>query len=201
MTPATRVLYINLLPYRQAARRRRVQALLWLLAGGALLGMLLALLAALWLQLRLDGIAQRQDGWRHASQQLEGVLAGGGHLRDETASLLARRQAIAGLQEQRNGAVLLLAVLARAMPPGVALRSVRQEAATVRLQGHAAAQDKVAALLLALAEAAPRSKPELLEVRGAADGAVDWTLRLAAPVSLASAPPQTREGSEHVASD
>lgn len=194
MTPAARVPRINLLPYRQAARRRRVQSLLWLLAGGALLGLLLALLTALWLQLRLDNIAQRQDGWRHATRQLDGVLAGGRHLQDETAALLARRQAIAALQEQRNGAVVLLDIVARAMPPGVALRSVRQEAATVRLQGHAVAQEQVAALLLALAEAAPQSKPELLEVRGAAEGAVEWTLRLAGP-SVAAAP--GREVAEH----
>lgn len=53
----------------------------------------------------------------------------------------------------------------------------------VRLQGHAVSQDKVAAMLLALEQAAPWSRPELLEVRlevrGAADGAVEWTIRLA----------------------
>lgn len=198
MTPAAPVLRINLLPHRQAARRRRVHLLLWLLAGGASLGLLLALLTGLWLQLRLDGLAQRQAGWRHATQQFDGVLAGGRTLQEETAALLARRQAIAGLQEQRNAVVLLLETLARAMPPGVALRSVRQEAATVRLQGQALAQDKVAVLLLALAEAAPQSKPELLEVRGLADGAVEWTLRLGGPSPAA---PRIREVAKHVAAD
>ena len=76
-------------------------------------------------------------------------------------------------------------VLARAMPAGVALHGVRQEAAMVRLQGRAISQDQVAALLLALADAAPWSRPELLEVRGAADGAVEWTIRLAWPAPSA----------------
>ncbi|MNF11213.1 hypothetical protein D3C80_2123770 [compost metagenome] len=49
----------------------------------------------------------------------------------------------------------------------------------VRLQGQAVSQEKVAALLLALEQAAPWSRPEVLEVRGAADGAVEWTIRLA----------------------
>ena len=49
----------------------------------------------------------------------------------------------------------------------------------VRLQGQAVSQEKVAALLLALAQAAPWSRPEVMEVRGAADGAVEWTIRLA----------------------
>lgn len=201
MKAATPGLRINLLPYRQAARRRRVHALLWLLAGGALLGMLLALGAAAWLQARSDDITRRQDGWRHATRQVDGVLAAGRRLQDETASLLARRQAIALLQEQRNAAVILLDVLAQAMPSGALLRSVRQEAAMVRLQGQAVAQEQVAALLLALAKAAPQSKPELLEVRGMADGAVEWTIRLAAPVSPVWAPPRTREVAGHAALD
>ncbi len=129
------------------------------------------------------------------------MLAAGRRLQDETASLLARRQAIALLQEQRNAAVILLDVLAQAMPSGALLRSVRQEAAMVRVQGQAVAQDRVAALLLALAKAAPQSKPELLEVRGMADGAVEWTIRLAAPVSPVLAPPRTREVAGHAAPD
>ena len=178
-------LRINLLPYRQAARRRRVQALLWLLAGGASLGLLLALGAAAWLHSRLDEHARHQDGWRSATQQVDLVLATGKRLQGETAALLGRQQAIAGLQEQRNAWVGMFDALARAMPAGVALHSMGQEAAIVRLQGRAVSQDKVAALLLALADAAPWSRPELLEVRGAADGAVEWTIRLAWPAPSA----------------
>ncbi|MBE3027353.1 hypothetical protein GQ37_026030 [Janthinobacterium sp. BJB1] len=180
---------VNLLPYRQAARRRRVQALLWLLTGGAGLGWLLALATALWLQASLGESLRRQEGWRRATQQVAAVLATGKRVQDETAAVLARRQAIVVLQEQRNAWVHMLEVLARSMPAGVVLRSVRQEAAMLRLQGHALAQDHVAALLLALAEAAPASQPELLEVRGVADGAVEWTIRLVWPAPAASAPP------------
>ena len=187
MTAVAHVPRINLLPHRQAARRRRVQELLGLLTGGAVLGMLLALVAAFWLQACLGESVRRQEGWRRATQQAAAVLATGTRVQGKTAGLLARRQAIVGLQEQRNAWVHMLEVLARAMPAGVALRSVRQEAAMLRLQGHALAQDQVATLLLALAEAAPASRPELLEVRGAADGAVEWTIRLAWPAPAAPA--------------
>jgi type IV pilus assembly protein PilN len=170
---------INLLPYRQAARHRRIQVLLWQLAGGALLGLLLALAAGAWLQHQLDAQLRRHEGWRNAMQQVNAVLVTGKRVQGETAALALRQQAIASLQEQRNAWVRMLDVLARAMPAGVALHSVRQEVAMVRLQGHAASQEKVAALLLALEQEAPWSRPELVEVRGAADGAVEWTIRLA----------------------
>ncbi|MCC7599783.1 PilN domain-containing protein [Janthinobacterium sp. FW305-129] len=179
MTVRAQVLCINLLPYRPAARRRRIQLLLWQLAGGALLGLLVALGAGAWLRHQLNAQLHRQEGWRNAMQQVEVVLAAGKRVQGETAALLLRQQAIAHLQEQRNAWVRMLDALARAMPAGVALHSVRQETAMVRLQGHAVSQEKVAALLLALAQAVPWSRPEVLEVRGAADGAVEWTIRLA----------------------
>ena len=174
---------INLLPHRPAARRRRMHMLLWQLAGGVLLGLLLALAAGAWLHFQLDAQLRRQEGWRSAMQQVDAVLGAGKRVQGETAALVLRQQAIASLQEQRNAWVRMLDALARAMPAGVALHSVRQEMAMVRLQGHAVSQEKVAALLLALEQAAPWSRPELvevrLEVRGAADGAVEWTIRLA----------------------
>ncbi|WP_219119011.1 PilN domain-containing protein [Janthinobacterium sp. UMAB-56] len=157
--------------------------LLWQLAGGALLGLLLALAAGAWLRYQLDVQLRRQEGWRSAMQQVDVVLVTGHRVQGETAALLLRQQAMARLQEQRNAWVRMLDALARAMPAGVALHGVHQETAMVRLQGTAVSQDKVAALLLALDQAAPWSRPELLEVRlegpGAADGAVEWTVRLA----------------------
>ena len=183
MTAVAQVPGINLLPHRQAARRRRSQLLLWQLAGGAMLGLLLALAAGAWLQHQLDAQLRRQEGWRHAMQQVNAVLVSGKRVQGETAALLLRQQAIASLQEQRNAWVRMLDALARAMPAGVALHSVRQESAMVRLQGHAISQEKVAALLQALEQAAPWSRPALVEVRlevpGAAEGAVEWTIRLA----------------------
>ena len=179
MTGVAQVPGINLLPHRQAARRRRSQLLLWQLAGGAVLGLLLALAAGAWLQHQLDAQLRRQQGWRHAMQQVNAVLVSGKRVQGETAALLLRQQAIANLQEQRHAWVRMLDVLAQAMPAGVALHSVHQETALVRLQGHAVAQDKVAALLLALEQAAPWSRPEVIEVRGASEGAVEWTIRLA----------------------
>ncbi|MED5614353.1 PilN domain-containing protein [Janthinobacterium sp. P210005] len=179
MTVRAQVQRINLLPYRPAARRRRIQLLLWQLAGGALLGLLLAVATGAWLRYQLDAQLRRQEGWRSAMQQVDAVLVVGQRVQGETAALLLRQQAMGSLQQQRNAWVRMLDALARAMPAGVALHSVRQETAMVRLQGQAASQDKVAALLLGLEQAAPWSRPELVEVRGAADGAVEWTVRLA----------------------
>lgn len=179
MKSMTQVPCINLLPHRQAVRRRRMQMLLWQLAGGALLGLLLVLAVGVWLQQQFDAQLRRQAGWRNAMQQVNAILVTGKRVQNETAALVLRQQAIASLQEQRNAWVRMLDALARVMPAGVALHSVRQESAMVRLQGHAVSQEQVAALLQALEQAAPWSRPELVEVRLEVRGAVEWTIRLA----------------------
>ena len=115
MTAVAQVPGINLLPHRQAARRRRSQLLLWQLAGGAMLGLLLALAAGAWLQQQLDAQLRRQEGWRHATQQVNAVLVSGKRVQGETAALLLRQQAIANLQAQRHAWVRMLDVLAQAI--------------------------------------------------------------------------------------
>lgn len=185
MKTATQSVHINLLPYRAAARRQRVQAWERLLMGGALLGLLLALAAGAWMQLSLERSTQRQDGWRLAMQGTDKAIASGQRIVRETEALALRQAAIVQLQQERNAWVAILAMLARVWPEGVLLHSLRQEGRHLRLQGQAPSQEKVSALLLALGQAAPLSEPELLEVRvpahatkSTAQGAVEMTVQL-----------------------
>ena len=182
--------HINLLPHRAAARKRREQAYLRLLGGGALLGLLLALGAGASMQLSLERMMQRQEGWRLAMQQSDKVVATGQAVQRETQALAARQAAIRQLQIERHTWVAMLAMLARVLPEGVVLHSLHQDGSRLRLQGQAVSQEKVSALLLALGQAAPQSAPELLEVRvpahvakGMGEGAVELTvqLKLASP--------------------
>jgi len=177
--------YINLLPHRAATRKRREQACLRLLGGGALLGLLLALGAGAVMQLSLERMMQRQEGWRQAMQQSDKVIATGQVVQREMAALAARQAAIRQLQEERNAWVAMFAMLARVLPEGVVLHSLHQDGHRVRLQGQAVSQEKVSALLLALEQAAPLSAPELLEVRvpvhakhSMGEGAVELTVQL-----------------------
>ncbi|MFZ4876100.1 PilN domain-containing protein [Janthinobacterium sp. Mn2066] len=190
MKAVTQAGYINLLPHRAAARKRREQAYVRLLGGGALLGLLLATGAGVVMQSSLERVAQRQEGWRQAMQQSDKVIATGQVVLHETAALAARQATITQLQAERHLWVAMLAMLARVLPEGVVLHSLHQDGSRLRLQGQAVSQEKVSALLLALGQAAPLSAPELLEVRapahakhGMGEGAVELTvqLKLASP--------------------
>lgn len=181
---------INLLPHRPAARRQREHQVLRQLAGGVLLGAALALAAGVVLGIAIDAQTARQAYWQAALHARDGAIAAAQLAQRETAVLAARRQAVQGLQAQRNHAVIVLDALARAVPDGVTLHSLRQDQAQpahLVLAGRAPSQQAVSALLLALAQALPGSVPQLQEVRVPAPvaGGVELSVHWILPPSLA----------------
>lgn len=180
---ANAMVFVNLLPHRPAARRQRERQLLRQLAGGVLLGAALALMAGLALGIAIDQQTRQQAQWQAAMRERDGAIAAAQLAQRETAVLAARRQAVHLLQARRNDAVIVLDALARAVPAGVTLHSLRQDGARLVLAGRAPSQQAVSALLLALAQALPGSTPQLQEVRapaptagGGVELSVHWTL-------------------------
>lgn len=182
-------LRVNLLPHRALARQRRERLLPQWLATGALSGLLLALLAGAGLHLSIAGHEQRAQDWRLATSKLDGALAAVRQAQRETGQLAVRQRAVMQLQARRNDWVVLLAALARAVPPGVTLHGVRQEGMQLRVEGRAPAQEQVAQLLDALAAALPQAKPQLLEVRAAQAPGVELALQLQWPVCTTGVAP------------
>ena len=186
---ANAMVFVNLLPHRPAARRQRERQLLRQLAGGVLMGVALALMAGIALGIAIDKQTRRQTQWQAAMRERDGAIAAAQLVQRETAVLAARRQAVHLLQARRNDAVIVLDALARAVPAGVTLHSLRQDGARLVLAGRAPSQQAVSALLLALAQALPGSTPQLQEVRApvaSAAGGVELSVHWALPPSLAS---------------
>lgn len=181
------MVFVNLLPHRPAARRQRERQLLRQLAGGVLLGVALALMAGIALGIAIDKQTRQQAQWQAAMRERDGAIAAAQLAQRETAVLAARRQAVHLLQARRNDAVIVLDALARAVPAGVTLHSLRQDGARLVLAGRAPSQQAVSALLLALAQALPGSTPQLQEVRApvASAGGVELSVHWALPPSLA----------------
>lgn len=181
---------INLLPYREAARRRRKAAFLAQLALGAIVGAVAVLLVG-GLNARAIAIQdQRNAVLAAAVGGLDRKIAEVAALRREIAALGARRQAIEALQGDRNEPVRLLDELAVRTPPGVYLKSVKQDGRKVALLGYAQSQERVSELLRRLAGVSPSlERPELIEAKSAVLGqgakVVEFHLvaHLKAPVS------------------
>ena len=117
------------------------------LAGGVLLGAALALVAGLALLFAIDDQTRQQATWQAALHEREGALAAARLAQRETAALAARQHAVHLLQSRRNDAVIVLDALARAVPAGVSLHSLRQDGARLVLAGRAPSQQAVSALV------------------------------------------------------
>lgn len=162
------MILINLLPHREAARKRRRENFYASLGGAALVGGLLAGAGFLWLQTQIE-IQQSRNGLLQAEiKKLDSEIKEISTLQAEIAALRARQQAVEDLQGDRNLPVHLLNELVRQLPDGVYFTSLKQDKQVVMLQGMAQSNERVSELLRNLGNNSPwLAKPELIEITAA----------------------------------
>lgn len=159
------MILINLLPHREAARKKRKEQFVMMVAGAAFAGAAVAFLISLWYQHELDFQRGKNTYLQSETQKLELQIKDVANLRSEIQSLKARQQAVENLQADRNTPVQLLGQLVERVPDGVYLLSVKQEGQSVTLTGVAQSQERVSELLRNISSSeAWLTRPELIEI-------------------------------------
>jgi type IV pilus assembly protein PilN len=159
------VILINLLPHREAARKRKREAFNLLMGVAALLGGLVAGSIFLWYQAQLTDQQQMINVLQTENKKLDGQIKDIAGLRAEITALRARQQAVEDLQSDRNLPVHMLNELVKQLPDGVFIRTMRQENQSVTLQGIAQSNERISELLRNLANNTPwLSRPDLVEI-------------------------------------
>ena len=159
------IVLINLLPHREARRKKRREAfyvgvVASLLAGGLLLGAGDLALSAL-----IDAQQSRNTFLQTQIAQLDHQIRDIATLRQEIDALRARQQAVEDLQADRNLPVYLFEDLTADTPAGVRIGSVHQQGSSVLIEGSALSQERVADFLRLLADGHGwLEKPELIEI-------------------------------------
>lgn len=159
------MIQINLLPHREAARKRRRDVFHVLLGGSALLGGVIAGAIFLWFQaaisLQQDTNALLETEIKKLESQIKDIAG----LESEIRALRARQQAVEDLQSDRNLPVHLLTEVVNQLPDGVYVTKLVQVDQLVTINGVAQSNDRVSELLRNLANNTPWfAKPELLEI-------------------------------------
>jgi len=156
---------VNLLPHREEKRKRRQQQFGVLAGMAAVLGLLVA--AGVWLFLDTQ-VSQQQANVNYMKgeiskldKQIEEIRK----IREETASLLAKKQVVEGLQSNRSEPVQLLDQLLRQLPEGVYLKQVKQSGPKVNLVGYAQSNARVSTLMRNLGASPYLENPELVEIK------------------------------------
>ncbi len=159
------MILINLLPHRDAARKKRKDLFNISLGAAALLGGLIAGAIFLWFQAQISTQQNKNQLLTSEIKVLEGQIKDIAGLEAEIAGLRARQQAVEDLQADRNQPVYLMTEVVKQLPDGVFISAMRQVNQEVTFTGVAQSNERVSELLRNLANNTPWfSKPELVEI-------------------------------------
>ncbi len=155
---------INLLPHREEARRNRRQQF-YVLSGLVLVaGLVIALAVHTLLAARVDAQQSNNDFLKSEIARLDKDIAEIKRLREQTQSLLSRKQVIELLQSHRAETVYLFNELARQVPEGIFLTSLKQTGLKINLAGYAQSNARVSTLMRNLESSPVLEKPVLIQI-------------------------------------
>ncbi len=159
------MILINLLPHREAARKRRKDAFYVSLGIAALLGGLICGAVYGWYQAQISSQQDKNLFLQGQIKMLETQIKDVANLQSEIAALRARQQAVEDLQSDRNIPVNLLNELVKQLPDGVYVNSMKQDGVNLTLLGVAQSNERISELLRNLANNSTwLTKPELVQI-------------------------------------
>lgn len=158
---------INLLPHRQLKRERQARQFTGLLGATVALAAAVMIGAHFYIAGEQDRQKQRNEFLRQEINGLDKKLAEIKSLKNKLQALIARKKAVESLQTNRTTPVHLLDELARRLPEGTSLRSLKFTDKTVSIQGYAQSSALVSSYMRNLDDSAWFENPVLVEVRAA----------------------------------
>ena len=159
------MILVNLLPHREAARKRRREAFFATLGLAAIAGLLISGAVYSWYLTQIESQRGKNLFLKTEITRLEGQIKEISTLQAEIAALRARQNAVEDLQGNRNLPVYLLTELVKQLPDGVYINSMKQDNQSVQITGVAQSNERVSELLRNFSNNSPfLSKPELIEI-------------------------------------
>ena len=180
---------INLLPHREIRRKQQQQQFIAALAVVAVIGAAVA--GSVYYLLEEERVSQvnRNKYLTEEIAKVDKEIEEITRLKEQTASLLARKQVVETLQGNRAETVHLLDQLVRQLPDGMFLRSVKQQGTKVTINGVTQSQARVSTLMRNLESSQKLASPALIEIKAATQG-VTRANEFTMSVSLARPKPE-----------
>lgn len=158
---------INLLPHREEKRKARRQQFY------ALGGLVTALAGVIWflgftiINGAIDGQDAENSFLKKEIALLDKDIDEIKKLKEQTDALLSRKGVIESLQANRAETVHFFNELARRVPSGVYVRTVKQKGQQISLAGYAQSSARVSTLMRSLDDSPVMERPELMEIKAA----------------------------------
>ena len=159
------MILINLLPHREAARKRRKEQFVVTAVLAAIFGAVIGLAGYSWLQGQLDEQKNKNTYLKDSTAKLDLQIKDIAGLQADILALKARQTAVEDLQADRNAPVNLMNELVQQAPDGVYITSMKQEGRGMIIGGVAQSQERVSELLRNFSVNSEwLEKPELVEI-------------------------------------
>lgn len=155
---------INLLPYRKIRRAERQRQFNAMLGGTLIAGVAVVFLGNNYISGQIEAQSERNTRLENAIAQLDKEIAEIKDLKQKIGAVLERKRVVENLQTGRSRAVVLLDELARQLPEGVFLKSIRQQGNIITLEGVADTNARVANLVRNFGTSQFLEAPELIEI-------------------------------------
>ena len=163
---------INLLPHRQLrkARQQRWFAILAAIVAG--LGLAVVAGGQVYLSNAKSGQLARNAFLKDEIAKLDKQISEIAQFQEKRKDLLARKDVVESLQNNRSEAVHLFDELMRRLPEGLYLKNVKQTGDAIAISGYAQSSARVSTFMRALEETELFNEPALIEVKSAMVGPV-----------------------------
>jgi len=161
---------INLLPWREAERKRRQREFLIATAGAFVAGLVVVGLTVFVYNQRIDYQQARNARLEAEIVELEKSIEEIDGLERQKARLIARMEIIERLQGSRPEIVHLFDELARQLPEGVYLTGLEQTGKEVEIRGYAQSSTRVSALMRRIDASEWMTDPSVLRVETTEQG-------------------------------
>lgn len=166
MTP----IRINLMPHRQMRRARSQRLFATLAAISAGLGVAVVAAGQYWITNAQENQEKRNSFLRTEIAKLDKQIAEISQLRQKTQDLLARKDVVESLQVNRAEAVRLFDELARRVPEGLYIKTLKQSGDKFTITGYAQSSARVSTFMRAIEASTLFQEPTLVEVKAAQVG-------------------------------
>jgi len=161
---------INLLPHRAEKRRARQVQFAALCIISVVLGALLVGFVHAAISSQISYQERRNAYLKQETEVLDKQIAEIKKLREQTQSLLARKDAVEKLQSDRSDVVHLLDQMLRILPDGVYLKTLKQTGNKINVVGYAQSNARISTLMRAIEDSPWLDSPALVEIHASNAG-------------------------------
>jgi len=194
---------INLLPHRAEKRRARQIQFVALSVISITIGALLVGFVHMAFNAQISYQERRNQYLKDETSVLDKQIEEIKKLREQTQSLLIRKDAVEKLQSDRSNVVHLLDQMLRILPDGVYLSTLKQTGSAINMVGYAQSNARISTLMRAVEDSPWLDSPALVEIHAAtaAGGArvsqFTLTFNLTKVQDVAKAPPVQPVGAKN----